>query len=235
MYPSKRGGGRKAGLPEKPFHQISVGLDQALMEAGPNPVTEFADALQFEGKPSMPPKERAEWEALGRFRDDLTTFMEGKSAAFIGGVAVRSYGGRTTATLDFDVLIDASLLKEFTAFIERQGGELGSTVESTYSFFIRPCALDVDLRVATSPLDVEALSTAQTTRYQDRRLLLVSATPLAAMKLKAYSERKAFDAGQQDRRDVLGLLREATSEAALRDLLTRHRPDLLSELDEILK
>ena len=86
--------------------QVACGLEVALWEAGPNPVTEFADALQFEGKPKMSATQQEKWEALGRLRDDLTKFLEGKNAAFIGGVAVRSYGGRTAATVGFDVLVE---------------------------------------------------------------------------------------------------------------------------------
>ena len=220
----------------KPVHQVAVGLDRALWEAGPNPVTDFADALEFEGKPVMPPETRQGWEALGRFRDALTQFLVGKSAAFIGGVAVRSYGGRTGATLDFDILIDPALLQEVTSFLKREGAQLFGTVEATYTFHLKPSNTDVDMRVAVSPLDREALATAKEASFRDRKLQIVRPAPLAAMKLKAYSERKDDPIkGGIDRSDVLGLIRSgATSEQEVREILVRFRPDLLRELDEIL-
>lgn len=219
----------------KPVHQVAVGLDRALWEAGPNPVTDFADALECEGKYQMPPKEKEQWEALGRFREALTTFLEGKNAAFIGGVAVRTYGGRLTATVDFDLLIERSSLKEMTALLESQGGVLKGTVESTYSFFMEPCALDFDLRVAESPLDKEALATANPAPFKGHMLRIVRPGLLTSMKVKAYSERKGQPQGAQDRDDVRGLIRcGATTEPEIREILTRFRPDLLRELDEIL-
>lgn len=219
----------------KPVHQVRVGLDRALWEAGPIPVTDFADALECEGKYTMPPKEREQWEALGRFRDALTTFLEDKNVAFIGGVAVRTYGGRLTPTVDFDLLVERSFLKDITAFLEAQGGVLQGTVENTYSFFLEPCALDFDLRVAESALDKEELATANPAPFKGRRLQIVRAGLLAAMKVKACRERKDQPEGVQDRDDVRGLIRSgATTEFEIREILTRFRPDLLRELEEIL-
>jgi len=222
--------------PGRPLHQVIVGLEEALWEAGPNPVTDFADALEHEGRYDMPPDEKDRWEALGRFRDALTQFLAGKEAAFIGGVAVRSYGGRTTATVDFDFLVAPALLKDVTSFLESEGGELKGTVESTYSFRVKPCALNVDVRLAQSPLDQEALKNAGPSRFKGRKLRIVRPDFLAAMKVKAYSERKGQPEGDQDRKDVQGLVRVGSaSPEAIREILKRHRPDLAPELDEILK
>lgn len=236
MSPAPKGSPR-AFLPStKPAHQVVVGLEQALWEAGPNPVTDFADALECEGRYQMPPDEKKQWEALGRFRDALTEFLVGKDAAFIGGVAVRTYGGRTTATVDFDFLVAPSLLKEVTSFLEGQGGTLKSTVESTYSFHVEPCRLAVDVRLAESALDKEALQTAGDSRFKGRKLRIVRPNFLAAMKVKAYSERKGQPEGDQDRKDVQGLVRVgSTSPEAIREILTRLRPDLASDMDEILQ
>jgi len=225
-----------ARSPGRPLHQVIVGLEEALWEAGPNPVTDFADALECEGRYDMPPDEKDRWEALGRFRDALTQFLAGKEAAFIGGVAVRTYGGRTTATVDFDFLVAPSLLKDVTSFLESEGAELKGTVESTYSFRVKPCALNVDVRLAQSALDQEALQTGGTSRFRGRQLGIVRPDFLAAMKVKAYSERKGQSEGDQDRKDVQGLVRVgSTSPEAIREILKRHRPDLVSELDEILQ
>jgi len=222
--------------PAKPLHQVVVGLEQALWEAGPNAVTDFADALECEGRYQMPPDEKKQWEALGHFRDALTEFLVGKDAAFIGGVAVRTYGGRRTATVDFDFLVAPSLLKEVTSFLEAQGGTLKSTVESTYSFHVEPCRLDVDVRLAESALDKEALQTAGDSRFKGRKLRIVRPDFLAAMKVKAYSERKGQPEGDQDKKDIHGLIGVgSTSPEAIREILKRHRPDLASDLDEILR
>lgn len=215
--------------------QVAVGLSRALWEVGPNPVTDFADEIVIEGNPGMTPSDRASWEALGRFREALTTYLVGKEAAFIGGVAVRSYGGRLSPTIDYDLLVSSTTLKEISSFLEREGGVLQGTVESTYTFRIASCELDLDVRVATSPLDQEALKTAKTGTFKDRVLKLVLADFLAAMKVKAFSERMEFESGERDRLDVRGLLRcGATSEPAIRRILAKHRPDLLTVLDLIL-
>ncbi len=220
----------------KPVHQVCVGLETALWEAGPNHVTEFADALQFEGKPVIPPEKKAKWEALGRFREELTKFLVGKDAAFIGGVAVRSYGGRTAATVDYDLLIAPELLKEVTRFLESQGGDLQGTVEHTYCFHIKGADLPMDVRVARSPLDQVALSTSKRASFEGRKLRLVRPAALGAMKVKAYSERKGRPQGRRDREDVRGLIEVgAAEEEEIRQLLEKHRPDLLPELDEILR
>src|SRR6185436_1119064 len=142
-------------------HQVACGLEVALWEAGPNPVTDFADALQFEGKPKMAKDKQDKWEALRGFRDALTRFLVGKNAAFIGGVAVRSYGGRTAATVDFDVLIDPKLLRGMTTFLEGEGGSLMGTVENTYSFHLKGPGIDLDVRVAKGSLDEAALAGAK--------------------------------------------------------------------------
>jgi len=55
------------------------------------------------------------------------------------------------------------------------------------------------------------------------------------MKVKDCSERKHDPQGKVDRSDVRGLLRVgAATEHEVRQMLKKVRPDLLSELDEIL-
>jgi len=216
-------------------HEVVCGLEVALWEAGPNPVTDFADALQFEGKPKMASDKQEKWEGLGGFRDSLTKFMEGKNIAFIGGVAVRSYGGRTAATLDFDVLVEPKLLQGTTKFLEGQGGILMGSSEHTYHFNLKRLDLNLDVRVAKSPLDEAALAGAKLATFQERKLKIVLAKALTAMKVKAYSERKHEPQGLTDRDDVRGLLKVgAATEPEVRQVLKKYRPDLLAELDEIL-
>ena len=198
-------------------------------------MTDFADALQFEGKPEMPADKQKRWEALGRFRDDLTKFIERKNAAFIGGVAVRSYGGRTAATVDFDVLVVPKLFQGMKRFLEGNGATLSGTVENAFSFNLKGLDLDVEVRIAKGPLDEAALGGAKPAKFQGRKLKIVLAKALTAMKVKAYSERKNHPQGKVDRDDVRGLLRVgATTELEVRQMLKKYRPDLLSELEEIL-
>lgn len=223
---------RRLGRTER---QVACGLESALWEVGPNHLTEFADALQFEGKPKVSGAKQKKWEALGRFRDELTRFLADKKAAFIGGVAVRSYGGRTTPTIDYDVLIDSGLLKPMTRILETLGGSLQGTVEETYHFYIAGPEIDLDVRVARTSLDQEALATRKQAAWEGRRLGIVTPKALAAMKVKAYSERKKQPEGATDRADVKGLIAVgATTEQEVRRMLKKHRPDLLPELDEIL-
>ncbi len=216
-------------------HQVAVGLETALWESGPNHLTEFADTLEFEGKPQMPPHKKEQWDALGRFRDHLTLFLVGKKAAFIGGVAVRSYGGRVGATTDYDLLVEEGFLKPVTSFLLKETGDLKGSVEDTYLFHIASCALDIDIRVARSPLDKEALAKAKAATFMGRKLKVVRPAHLAAMKVKAFRERKEGKKGRLDREDVQGLVDSgATDVVEIQEVLKRRRPDLLSELDEIL-
>jgi len=228
---------REAGISRR---QVAVGLEEALWESGPNPLTEFADALQFEGKPMMPPDVQARWEDLGRFREALTAFLSGKnSVAFIGGVAVRSYGGILRMPLrptgDFDLLVDDALLKELTKFLETQGAVLDSTDEDTYFFYIKALSFHLDVTTARTPFMEECLATAKGAKFQERKLRIVTPTALVAMKVKAFSERRNPAKKEIDRKDVCGLLEAgATTEEAVREFLAKHRPDLLPTLAEIL-
>lgn len=211
-----------------------VGLGQALDEMGPNHLTEFADALEIEGYPKKDEGRFPMWESIGKFRNAMTGFLQGKDHAFIGGVAVRSYAARTVPTGDYDVLIDPKHLKEFTSFLEGEGAKLVGTAEDTYSFRVVPLQFDFDLRVARSTLDREALAQAKTARYGDKKLRIVTPEYLAAMKVKAYSERKHSAKGKLDASDVLGLLDVgATASEKIREVLEKHRPDLTSDLHEI--
>jgi len=212
-----------------------LGLDEALSEMGPNHATEFADALEIEGFPKPKGGHFPLWESIGRFREALTDFLAGKDHAFIGGVAVRSYGAREAPTKDYDVMVDSRHLKEITSFLEGQGAALKGTVEDTYQFRVEHLKFDFDVRVATSPLDREALAAAKGATFSGRKLRIVQSDHLAAMKVKAYSERKGSVKGQLDASDVRGLIGVgATTEDAVRGALKKHRPDLLAELDEIL-
>ena len=215
--------------------QVEVGLDGALWEMGPNDLTDFADGLQFEGKPMTPLDSQEAWEARGRFRDALTLFLSGKNATLVGGVAVRSYGGRMEPTKDYDVLIDPALLKELTAFLESQGGVLDSNEEETYFFFMHGPQLHLDVSVAWNPLYREALSTAKKATFQGRELKIVLPAVLGAMKVKAYQERRDPKKKELDRSDVRGLLSVgAATEEEIRAVLKTHRPDLLAVLSEVL-
>ena len=74
-----------------------------------------------------------------------------------------------------------------------------------------------------------------TRRFKKWMLHVVQPDFLAAMKVKAYSERADTQKGEQDRRDVQRLVAGPTTEATVRSILERHRPDLLEILDEILR
>lgn len=225
-----------ARIPER---QLLVGLEEALWESGPNPLTDFADALVLDGVPVMPADEKARWESLGRFREALTRFLDGKEAVFIGGVAVRSYGGRFRMPLrptgDWDLLIDEPFLKDLTSFLEREGAEILGTNEEAYFFFVRPAWIHLDVTAARTPLLREVLRTAAEATFQGRKLRLPTTTALAAMKVKAYAERQDPDKRAVDRSDVLGLLKVgATTETEIRQLIEKVQPDLVRALDEIL-
>ncbi len=169
------------------------------------------------------------WDSIGQFRDDVTSFLQAKDHAFVGGVAVRSYAARSVPTKDYDVMIDPHHLQEFTRFLEGKGAKLMGTVEATYSFRIVPLEFDFDLRIAQSSLDREALSNGKTATYAGKKLGIVAPEVLAAMKVKAYSERKNTDEGKQDASDVRGLVKVgATTRERIRVLHEKHRPDRLA-------
>lgn len=222
--------------PPRDLDPRPVGLDGALSEMGPNHLTEFADALVIEGV-RKPGKEFYEmWDARGVFRGALADFLSGVNHAFIGGVASRSYGARLGPTQDYDVMIDREHLKGMTAFLEKRGATLKSTVEDTYQFRVASLKFDVDVRVARSSLDREALAKAKGASYEGRKLRIVRAEHLAAMKAKSYSERREIiPQGPLDAEDIRGLIAVGkTTASAVRAVLRRHRPDLLPVLEEIL-
>jgi len=203
---------------------------------GPNHATEFADALEIEGYPKPKGGYYPVWESIGKFREALVDFLAGKEHAFIGGLAVRSYGAREGPTKDYDVMVDAAHLKELTEFLDREGAALKGTVADTYQFRVDALKFDFDLRVARSALDREALNMAKGATFGGRRLRIVTPEHLAAMKVKAYSERKESEKGRTDAADVRGLIEAArTTEEAVRKILEKHRPDLVPELEEIVK
>lgn len=212
-----------------------VGLEEALSEMGPNHATEFADALVIEGHPKPEKGHFPLWESIGKFREALVDFLEGTTHAIIGGVAVRSYGAREGPTKDYDVMVDSGHLKAMTAFLVAQGAVLNSSVEDTYMFRVEALGFDFDVRVATSPMDREALAASAGGTFEGRKLRIVTPDYLAAMKVKAFSERKDSEKGMLDAADVRGLVRVGkTDRKAIESILRKHRPDLLPELAEIL-
>lgn len=214
-----------------------MGLAEALSEMGPNHATEFADALAIEGVEKPIDGVHRVTESLGRFRDALVDFLQVKAHAFAGGVAVRSYGARVTPTNDYDFLIDPAQLSDVMAFMEGQRAVLQGVSEDTFLFTLKfeTLIFHVDVLAARSPLHREVLEKAKAAFYAGRKLRIATPDCLAAMKVKAYHERLDEDKRRTDRADVVGLLttRQA-SESGIRDILKRHRPDLLPVLDEIL-
>src|SRR5262245_48332870 len=92
--------------------------------------------------------------------------------------------------------------------------------------------MGLDVRLAKSPLDQEALLNYVERPFKRWKLRVVKPDSLVAMKLKAYSERRGSPQGDQDRRDVLHLVsgKHATDKRA-RSILKKHRPELISVLD----
>ncbi len=212
------------------------GLAQALAEMGPNELTELADELQIDGFDRPAGGFFPMWQSIGAFRDDLVHFLSGKRHAFIGGVAARSYGAREGPTFDYDIMIATDVLQDVNAFLEKNGAVLKGTVEDTCMYRVTSLAFDVDVRVARSGLDRAALDAAKPATYRDTRLGIVMPVHLAAMKVKAFSERADSDKGRNDRLDIIGLIRTgATTEEAIRDVLQAHRPDLLTTLERMLE
>jgi hypothetical protein len=214
-------------------------LEETLSEMGPNHATEFADALAIEGVETSDRTFHMTWESLGKFRESFTDFLTGIRHAFVGGVAVRSYKARLEPTLDYDVMVDAAEMPRVMAFMEKNGVQWTGMAEdgATHFFVLRLHGrlFHVDVREAKTALDREALDGARPASYGERKLRILEAGHLAALKIEAYAARKDTPKGRLDAQDVAGLLSVgAATEAAVRDILRRHRPELMKELDEIL-
>lgn len=218
-----------------------IEFENALDEMGPNHLTEFADSLAAtlddQAACRLDRGFSMITESLGRFREALVDFLQARRHAFAGGVAVRTYRARVGPTEDYDFLIDPVHMPEFMDFMEKQGAILQGTSDDTFFFSLKydTHAFHVDVMEARSPLCKEALDAATPVSYQGRRLRLVTADHLAAMKVKAYQERRDAVKRRTDRADVLGLLATGKGTAdKVRDILNRRRPDLLPVLEEIL-
>lgn len=211
-----------------------IGLEQALDEMGPNHLTEFADALEIEGHPKPPGGHFPMWEAIGTFRQQLADFMVGRDAAFAGGVMVRSYGARLGPTFDYDVLTALDHLKELWKFLEDRDFEYVGSWESVDKLRHREMRLDVDILIADNPLYKEALATARPASWQGRKLKIVEKDHGAAMKVKAYAERRDEEKKKLDAHDFAGLLKQGADVEQVRDILQRLAPKFLPALEEIL-
>ncbi len=214
---------RRDGLP------LSAFLERTLLEMSRNPLIELADNLARDA--DIRSKEEGD---AGPFLEALAEFLQGRQFAIIGGVAVRSYV-RDRPTLDFDLMISDAEWPDLVRFLSEHGAESAGSVEDTFLYTFGDFKLDLDIRIARSDLDREALGAVVTRRFKKWILRVVKPDHLAAMKLKAHSERKGTRKGDRDRNDVLDLLAGHASEAALRELLGRHRPDLIAVLEEVLR
>ncbi len=211
------------GLPVTAF------MERTLLEMSRNPLIELADDLAGDSDVRL----REEGDA-GPFIERLAEFLQGKDSAILGGVAVRSYV-RGRPTLDLDVMIDARHWQDMVRFLAEQGAQSTGCIENTFMYAFADFKLDLDVRIARTDLDREALQAVLTRRFKRWMLRVVQADFLAAMKVKACSERAGTEKGDQDRRDVQRLVAGPTSEPAVRSILQRHRPDLLATLDGILQ
>jgi hypothetical protein len=210
------------------------GFAQALDEMGPNHLTEFADELEVEGYPKPQKGHFPMWEEFGAFRERLADFMVGKDLAFAGGVAVRTYGARRGPTEDYDILAGRAHYKDLWKFLEGEGFQYVGSVESTDLMKQRDLGFELDILIADNPLYQEAMAGARSARWRGRTLKLVDPDHLAAMKVKAYAERRDDEKKAQDRRDVVSLLSKEADAERVREVLARLLPKLLPAFDEIL-
>ncbi|MBI4612698.1 MAG: hypothetical protein HY720_03725 [Planctomycetes bacterium] len=204
-------------------------LEASLIEMTRHPLLVLADELSGEAQ-----MRREDEGDPGPFIERLVDFLQGRGHAIIGGLAVRAYV-RIRPTNDFDVMMSPENWDAIRSFLAAEDAECSSSVEETYLYTFRSFKLDLDVRLARSPLDRAALDHTEARAYRGRTLAVVEANYLAAMKVKAYSERKELPKGEQDSKDVRRLIRaNKADEKAVRAILARHRPDLLPELGEIL-
>lgn len=205
-------------------------LEHSIYEMTRHPLLELADELS--GEAELRRKEEGD---AGPFIDRLAKFLQGKEHGIIGGLGVRAHI-RLRPTDDFDIMIDTKHWNEMKEFVRQEGLEHEFSIESTHKYKVPATRMELDVRLAESPLDKEALQNVFERPYHGMPLRVVKANHLVAMKVKAYSERKEYPGGRQDRTDVLDLLKLGKAdEQAVRAILKKHRPDLLPELDEILK
>lgn len=223
MEPELRKATRPEGLPVTAF------LERTLLEMSRNPLVQLADDLAGDAGARY-----GEEGDAGPFLDRLAEFLQGKDAAISGGVAVRAFV-RERPTLDLDVMIDERHWSDMVRFLADQGAQSTGCIESTFMYAFADFRLDLDVRVAKTGLDREALQATLPRRFKKWKLQVVQPDFLAAMKVKAFAERSETAKGDQDRRDVQRLVAGPTTEPAVRAILARHRPDLLATLEEILR
>jgi hypothetical protein len=196
---------------------------------GRNSLIELADALSGEEEV----RKREEGDS-GPFLGRLAEFLENRVHGIIGGLGVRAYV-RERPTMDFDVMIDSKEWASIKQFLVREGAELQGTLEETRMYTFQAFRMELDIRVAKSSLDQESLRHTKIRSYKKWKLRVVEPDYLAAMKVKAYSERKELPQGKQDRSDVRRLIDEKHArDRSIRTILKKHRPDLVPALDEIL-
>lgn len=222
MEPQSRERTKPDGLPATAL------LERTLLEMSRHPLIELADSLASEGEVRF----REEGDA-GPFLESLAEFLQGKEAAIIGGVAVRAFV-RGRPTMDLDVMIDERHWSEMASFLAKQGARSTGCIEDTLLYDFAEFRLDLEVRVAKSDLDRAALRTLLSRRSKQWMLHIVQPDYLAAMKVKAYGDRKGTAKGDQDRRDVQRLVAGPTHASAVRVILQTHRQDLLATLEEIL-
>lgn len=204
-------------------------LARALTEMGRTPLLDLADEMSEESD-----RRRLEEGDPATFIEQFADFLQKRKHAFIGGIAVRTYL-RQRPTDDLDVMVDASAWDDARRFVSSEHGESVGQVGETTTYEFPDFTMEVDIRVARSPLDIEALDGAVERPFKGRRLKVVHPNHLVAMKVRAFSERKQQPGGDQDRKDVRRLFTAAlASEASVRDILERLRPDLVPELNELL-
>ena len=198
-------------------------LEVTLLEMSHNVVIELADRVA-----ERPTRE----SDAGPFLERFAAFLQGKTFALIGGVAVRAYL-RDRPTMDLDVMIDEAHWDAMRRFLHDERADSTATVEDTYCYSIPGTELLLDVRLARSPLDRDALAHILVGRYKRWQLRVVQPNHLVAMKVKAYAERKGTRKGRRDRDDIVDLLADRASAEIVRELLVTHRPDLVELFDRI--
>lgn len=204
-------------------------LERSIEEMSYHPLLALADELSGEAD-----VRRREEGDPGPFLERLIAFLQGIEHAISGGLALRTYL-RERPTLDFDVLVSESAWERVQAFVSREGLTPLSAAQDIYSFGVPGTRMGFDVLVARSPLWKASLVDTVDRRVFGKTVRVLKPNFLAAMKVKSYSERKELPAGEADKNDVRRLVEKGLAiPDAVREILRRHRPDLLAELDEIL-